>query len=321
MATLQTNPSAVPNAVQEWTRELNISELGRVGYMNLGLTEWDENSSGIPYIKAGSIIEINNSLYIQESSVAIDTSLATGGVTNWLYYAVSGSTATAYLAVSVPTEADWDCAKGGFYNSSGDRWTGHYMYTDSAKTSFSKKGFLDYANGAMVKKLAWATASISYFDQRVDVEEDLYARSSVFVSDNVTVNGWINIIGDASIGQDLDVLGNVAITEWLNVVGDTSVGGSLTVEGEILPTETADSSWTIGTSSYKVLDVRGVYFLQCSNISDVQLQVDFSGTWRRVGFSEVYTENGGQLVFSNGSNVRLFNSSGASSRVVRYIRF
>jgi hypothetical protein len=189
MATLQTNPSQVPNAVQEWTRELNITEISRVGYKNVNLTLWDETSTSIPYILEGSTIEIANSTYVEESTVILTG--ATPSVINWVIYIASGSTATASLTSTAPTASDYDIALGGFYNGSGHRYTGHYMLVSGAGTAFSNKGYLDYANGAMLKYRIDDEANDFVVDAKLRVKETLNVDSDTTVGGDLTITGTV----------------------------------------------------------------------------------------------------------------------------------
>lgn len=223
MATLQTNPSLTPNLVQEWTRELNISELGRVGYLNISLTNWNETSTAKPAVIEGSIVEVNNSMYVETANVDLNTASQTVSSINWVIYEVSGSTATAYLKVTAPTASDYDVDKGGFYDGSGNRWTGQYMYVDGAGTAWSSKGILDYANGAMLKYRIDDEADDFVIDAKVSIKETLDVDCVVTLNDQIK---WKYYYKDTTSPTENEVFD--AIQSWVPNVGD---GMSLSGQG------------------------------------------------------------------------------------------
>lgn len=201
MATLQTNPSSVPNAVAEWTRELNVSELGRVGYINLHYSNWTEASTAVPQVLEGSIIEIGGSMYVETADININTASQTVSAINWVIYNVSGSTATATLTGTAPTISDYDVDKGGFYDGSGNRYTGHYMYVSAAGTAYSNKGILMYAGGAMLKYRIDDEADDFVIDAKLDVKETLTVQSTTNLKGAVDCDSTLNVDGASTLNS------------------------------------------------------------------------------------------------------------------------
>lgn len=284
MATLQTNPSLVPNAVQEWTRELNVSEIGRVGDINIKLTLWDETSTAIPSVVLGSKIEIANSLYVEGSTVPINTASQVVDSINWLIYEVSGSAATARLIGLAPTIAEYDVEKGGFYHASGYRYTGHYMYVSLAGTAYSNKGILQYANGAMLK-------------YRIDDElDDFVIDAKLDVKETLNVDGNTTHIGTT-----------------VNT-GDTTHNGDTITNGEILPSEQSQGTWNLSGSDTQVVP-KGVFTVvdDDTGSASVDLQVYVGGAWISSG-----TFTSGSVV-SDGTNVRFRLQTGTAA--LKYIKF
>lgn len=278
MATLQTNPSDIPNDPVEWTRELNISELGRVGYMNIHFTLWNESSTAVPNVIEGSVLEINNSMYLEASTVAINIASQTVDAINWVIYIVSGSTATATLTGTAPTIADYDVDKGGFYDGSGNRYTGHYMYVSPAGTAYSNKGLLDYAMGAMLK-------------YRIDDEADDFV-----IDANLDVKGTLNVDSTSTLKGSVELDSTLGIDGVVTMRSTASVASTLTLSGSLIPkTSTSEGNWN-GT----VIIPRGVYAIAHTGSSS-EIEVYVSGGWEK--FNDGNFSKGGML-FSDGTNFR-----------------
>ena len=283
MATLQTNPSSTPATTVEWTRELNVSEISRVGDINIVLDEWNETSSALPDILEGSFIEISNSMYVEASNIAIVTSGQTVSDINWVIYSVSGSTATASLTNVDPTVSMYNAEKAGFYNGSGHRYTGHYMAVDSGGTLYTNKGFLDYANGAMLKYRIDDEAGDFVIDADVEIIGDITAVDGTFS-------------GDVSVGDDL------------------SVTDDLLVGGAILPTLSSTGSWSV--TSTPIILSRGIYNvarLDGTSPNFAKIQVWISNLWRDIATGDNASSLGvnGTVVLSDGTNVRILSSAGS----------
>lgn len=250
MATLQTNPSSTPNAVQEWTRELNVSEIGRVGKINIVLTNWNETSSALPSVVLGSFIEINNSVYVEGTTVALNTASQTVSAVNWIIYTFSGSTATATLTGTAPTASDYDADKGGFYNGSGYRYTGHYMSVDATGLLYTNKGFLDYADGAMLR-------------YRIDDE------ASDFV-----IDADLGVTGNTSIDGNFSLTGNV--TSELNLSNDLNPVTTVTTSNHTF-VGSGSQTWTVPRGVYDIL----LYLSVTSTTCDITLSLEryINGAW------------------------------------------
>ncbi len=297
MATLQDNPSTVPNAVQEWTRELNVSEIGRVGDINIKLTLWDETSTAIPNVVIGSKVEISGSVYVELSTVAINTASQVVDSINWLIYEVSGSVATAKLVGTAPTIAEYDVDKGGFYHVSGYRYTGHYMYVSPAGTAYSNKGILYYADGAMLR-------------YRIDDSDDEFV-----IDANTTVKGTLDTDGSLSVTGDISSTGDITSGGSLHVdgVGVSDIDGSLTIAGTLLPTNAGTTGALAGTGTYLV--PRGIYLFSFGSTSTGIFEVWTGSAWEDVFRSS--TVHGGLLI-SDGTNVR---HTGGTAGDVGYLKF
>lgn len=299
MATLQTNPSSVPDAVQEWTRELNISELGRVGYKNINYTLWNETSTAVPEVIEGSIIEINNSTYVELSDVALDITGQTVDAINWVIYEVAGSIATAYLKPTAPTASDYDVEKGGFYNGSGHRWTGDYMFVSPAGTAFSNKGYLDYANGAMLKYRIDDEADDFVIDSKLDVKETLN------VDGNTTLGGTLTAEGDITSNS-----GNLHI----DGTGASNIDGTLSIGSHFYPDPSPTASSWSGTSTFIV--PRGIFMVSFSATNAGYFQMTAGAGVSNV--LDALTEDGGMIVSDGAGDV--VHQAGAGGTVY-YLQF
>lgn len=278
MATLQTKPDSVPDDAVEWTRELNVSQIGRVGYLNMHFTNWDATSTTVPNVVEGSTVEISNSLYVETANVALNTTGQTANAINWVIYKVSGSVATAYLEPTAPTIADYDADKKGFYDSSGNRWTGHYMFVSAAGTAYSNKGVLDYAGGAMLRYRIDDDADDFVIDAKLDVKETL------------------NVDGNTDLGGTCAVSGN------------TTVGGTLgvtsAISGASINTDNADLKMKVlsgtGTGSTTLNIAHG---LTTANIRGIACTLDRSASGYITGYK------------TDGTDVVIVFSTGLSSTV------
>lgn len=174
------------------TLDNNITEMqltedaSFVGLHTVSLTNYD--TTGVPQIAAGSIVEVNGALYKFSSAETITGSPADGTV--YIQIVPSGATCTAQYTNTVPT---WSNAKQGFYGTGG---AATYRYLEYQIT---KAGAL-YSD----KK------RISYDD---NVIFDTVTSSNVYI-------GTLGVLSDAS------VLGNINLTGDLNITGVTVKDGA-----------------------------------------------------------------------------------------------
>lgn len=133
MGSFLTNPPTIPNTdIDSWQPLVERDAVSYYGLGKVSLTQWDTGTA-IPLIAQGSVIDIDGSLATFIANEAIGGSPADGTV--YVKFVVSGSTVTAELTAEAPA---WYADKGGWYNASGERYSGHVMnkagavYTDKA---------------------------------------------------------------------------------------------------------------------------------------------------------------------------------------------
>lgn len=133
MGEIVTNPPSVPNTVSDsWQPLVDRDTMSYYGMNEVTLTSWDDSTTR-PEIAQGSAIDIDGSVARFTADEAISGS-PTSSTYNYVKLVVSGSVVTAEFTETVPS---WDATKAGWYNGSGERYTGHVMYV--VGTSYTNK--------------------------------------------------------------------------------------------------------------------------------------------------------------------------------------
>ena len=139
MGELLTPVPTTPNDVTDsWQPLVESNVMSSYGMNVVTLTEWSA-STIIPSIAQGSAIDIDGSTARFVTTEAIGGAPANGTV--YVKFIVSGSTVTAELTATAPT---WDNTKGGWYNGSGERYSGHMMVKNG--TAYTLKALLPQNN-------------------------------------------------------------------------------------------------------------------------------------------------------------------------------
>jgi len=118
-----------------------------IGHIAISFDDWTDGSE--PVITAGSTLEIGGSMFLTPGGDDdIDVAGAWGGIANstlvYIYYAVSGTTATAELSITAPT---WDDEKQGWYDAGLTKRCVGSIYKDSGGNYDLKTIFLSQFHG------------------------------------------------------------------------------------------------------------------------------------------------------------------------------
>ena len=134
MGEIVTNPDAQPiNVSTAWTPLLDVNTMSYFGMNVVTLTEWNTGTVR-PQIAQGSAIDIDGSVARFITPEAIGGTPIDGTV--YVKFIVAAAVVTAELTAEAPT---WTNTLGGWYNGSGERYSGHLMtqngaaYTDKRK--------------------------------------------------------------------------------------------------------------------------------------------------------------------------------------------
>ena len=99
----------------DWTDTATQREKQRKGFMAMSLSNWD--TTGVPAINAGSVVEMGGSLFQFTSTEAIGGTFTTSNP-NYIYLTSSSSSLTASATSTAPT---WSIAKQGWYDAGGTK--------------------------------------------------------------------------------------------------------------------------------------------------------------------------------------------------------
>ena len=248
-----------------------------VGKHNISLTNYD--TTGLPAIAAGSIIECNGALAEFESEEAITGSPSNGTV--YIQIVPSTTTATAQFTNTAPT---WSDAKQGFYGT-GAAANYRYLEFEMYKyvTSYSNK-----------KK-------ITHDD---NVKFDILSASSISASgnisaDNILTTGGLSIAGDITIQPSSILSGGYVKSpsfgsrytstgaQTANAIFDSLVASYFTygrVSGQVY-----NANGIIKTSTSLFLYIHSISYSETSNPNNVRIYGVRSDTF---GYDSIYLENG-----------------------------
>jgi hypothetical protein len=141
MGEIVTNPPSTPNTVSDsWQPLLDVNTMSYYGLNRVTLTNWD-SSTTIPEVAQGSAIDIDGSVARFTTDEAIGGSPADGVV--YLKFVVSGAVVTPELTATAPT---WYADKAGWYNVSGERYSGHRLEKTGTSYKYKSK-ILDNQTG------------------------------------------------------------------------------------------------------------------------------------------------------------------------------
>ncbi len=164
-----------------------LSQLAKLqkGFIQISMTHWTDTAE--PELAAGSGFEVGGVPFYCDGNDDLDVAGAWGGIANsswvYIYYAVSGSTATAELSTTAPT---WDAAKQDWMDAGATKRCIGSIFKDgsgnySEKTIFlSREHAITYggmslaigANGDRLIRLdsayalAWDTSESGFVDLR-----------------------------------------------------------------------------------------------------------------------------------------------------------
>ena len=138
--------------MEQSTVTVNTVDWLSVGHIEISLTDWTDGLE--PEITAGSVLEIGGSIFYASGDDDLDIAGAWGGIANdtlvYIYYSVSGTTATAELSTTAPT---WDDEKQGWYDAGKTKRCVGSIYKDSGGNYDQKTIFLDQFHGKMYQGL------------------------------------------------------------------------------------------------------------------------------------------------------------------------
>lgn len=141
MGSIVTNPKDTPTSVvDDWQTLIARDAKGYAGANKVSLTNWDDSTTA-PQIAQGSLIDIDGSMAQFAADEAIGGSPSDGEI--WLKFVVSGSTVTPEWTNTAPT---WYADKAGWYNATGERYSGHYcqlasgLYSDKRRARDEEGG-------------------------------------------------------------------------------------------------------------------------------------------------------------------------------------
>ena len=127
--------------MEQSTVTVNTVDWLSVGHIEISLTDWTDGLE--PEITAGSVLEIGGSIFYASGDDDLDIAGAWGGIANdtlvYIYYSVSGTTATAELSTTAPT---WDDEKQGWYDAGKTKRCVGSIYKDSGGNYDKKTIFL-----------------------------------------------------------------------------------------------------------------------------------------------------------------------------------
>ena len=229
--------------MEQSTVAVNTVDFLSVGHIQISLTDWTDGAE--PEITSGSVLEIGGSIFYASGDDDLDVAGAWGGIANdtlvYIYYSVSGTTATAELSTTAPT---WDDAKQGWYNAGATKRCVGSIYKDSGGNYDQKTIFLDQFNKKKYPGLqrllvcentgtqtivfgAWRTISLN-------TESVNTIPGASLAADVITLpSGEYNMIchGVAIIG----LAGDKAITRFRNTTDNVTIArcGYLTILNQI----------------------------------------------------------------------------------------
>ena len=99
----------------DWTDTATQREKQRKGFLSMSLSNWD--TTGVPAINAGSVVEMGGSLFQFTSTEAIGGTFTTSNP-NYIYLTSSSSSLTASATSTAPT---WSIAKQAWYDAGGTK--------------------------------------------------------------------------------------------------------------------------------------------------------------------------------------------------------
>lgn len=135
MGAILTNPKDTPTSVvDDWQTLVARDAVSYYGKNKVSLTNWDSLTLA-PEVAQGSVIDIDGSIATFIADESIGGSPSDGAI--WLKFVVSGSTVTAEWTGTAPT---WYADKSGWYNASGERYSGHSCTL--ASSAYSLKNVL-----------------------------------------------------------------------------------------------------------------------------------------------------------------------------------
>lgn len=123
MGEIVTNPPSTPNTVSDsWQPLLDVNTMSYYGLNRVTLTNWDDTWT-IPEVAQGSAIDIDGSIARWVADEAISGTPVVGD-NYYLKFTVSGAVVTPVWTTTAPT---WYADKAGWYNVSGERYSGHFV--------------------------------------------------------------------------------------------------------------------------------------------------------------------------------------------------
>lgn len=150
-------PNTPNNVADSWQPLVARQGAIQLGFNGLSLTNWDGGTSK-PEIADGSLIEVAGGVVKFTADEAIQDEAGLSDGTVYVYIDVQTATPFPFFSNTAPS---WDAAKNGFYDTSGNRATGHVMTRGSSGASFSsKREFFDKEGGLQFTKSSDGNLSI-----------------------------------------------------------------------------------------------------------------------------------------------------------------
>jgi hypothetical protein len=163
------------------------SDANFVGKHNVSLTNYD--TTGVPAIAAGSIVECNGALFEFTADEAVTGTPSNGTV--YIQIVPSTTTCTAAFTNTAPT---WSDAKQGFYGTGG---AANYRYlefemTRSSATVYSNKHTFTHDDNVKLDKLAVSTLTATTITATdLNVTDDLTLGDNLTLSTGSVVTGGL----------------------------------------------------------------------------------------------------------------------------------
>ncbi len=251
-----------------------LSQLAKLqkGFIQVSMTHWTDTAE--PELAAGSGFEVGGVPFYCDGNDDLDVAGAWGGIANstlvFIYYAVSGTTATAELSTTAPT---WDTAKQGWYDAGATKRCIGSIFKDASGNYSQKTIFLNREDGityqGMISPLSTVLTKIdagivnSY--KAAAGAADVLLKSLVNPGPSVVEGTAFNI--KKPVSAFLTATGNNSFTQssiqvqsstgWVNVSGLDNTYAGHSQAGILVPGTYRIRSQYTGTTSLYALGVYG----------------------------------------------------------------